>query len=143
MVAFRCYSPSGDAAEHFDAWRAALPPEFNAAVDAELELIGRDRTLEESGRFKELRGRCQSLTEIIIDFEPNTLRRKREEIHIRILGFKDGGEFVLLYGFRKHGGPDYGPACRSALNRKRGVERDGRRTRPCRFPAANPGGKVS
>jgi hypothetical protein len=41
---------------------------------------------------------------------------------------------VLLYGFRKRGGPDYGPACRAALNRKRGVEHDGRRARRCRFP---------
>jgi hypothetical protein len=98
----------GDVAEHFDAWRAALPPEFNSAVDAELELIGRDRTVEESGRFKELRGRCRGLTEIVIDFEvaSNTQRRKHEEIHIRILGFGDASDFVLLYGFRKHGGPD-------------------------------------
>jgi hypothetical protein len=138
MVAFRCYSPAGEAADHFDAWRAALPPEFNSAVDAELELIGRDRTLEQSGRFKALRGRCRGLTEIMIDFEvePDAQRPKRKEIHIRLLGFADVDDFVLLYGFRKRGGPDYGPACHSALNRKHGVERDGRRTRPCRFPSA-------
>jgi hypothetical protein len=40
----------------------------------------------------------------------------------------------LLYGFRKRGEPDYGPACHAARNRKAGVERDGRRARPCRFP---------
>jgi hypothetical protein len=41
---------------------------------------------------------------------------------------------VLLFGFRKRGGSDYGPACRSALNRKRGVKRNGQRARPCHFP---------
>jgi hypothetical protein len=41
---------------------------------------------------------------------------------------------VLLYGFQKRGGPDYGPACHAALNRKRGVQRNGRRAQPCRFP---------
>jgi hypothetical protein len=40
----------------------------------------------------------------------------------------------LLYGFRKRGERDYGVACHAALNRKRGVERDGRRAQPCRFP---------
>lgn len=118
------------------AWRAALPPEFNAEVDAQLELISRDRSLEESGRFKALRGKCLGLTEIVIDFEidPKERRSKPEQIHIRILGFGTVRDFVLLYGFQKRGGPDYGPACHAALNRKRGVQRNGRRAQPCRFP---------
>lgn len=136
MVSFRRYNPSGSEAEGLDAWRAALPPEFNSAVDVELELIGRDRSLEESGCFKPLRGKCLGLTEILIDFEfdPDEDRKKSEKVHIRILGFGSAADFVLLYGFRKRGGSDYGPACHAALNQKRGVERDGRRARPCRFP---------
>jgi hypothetical protein len=136
MIAFRCYSRPGSDGEAFDAWRAALPAEFNATVDAELELIARDRSLTESGRLKELRGKCAGLTEIIIDFEldPDQVRKKPETVHLRILGFGTVNDFVLLYGFRKRGGPDYGPACHAALNRKHGVERDGRRARPCRFP---------
>jgi hypothetical protein len=129
MVAFRCYNPTGAEDEALNAWRAALPAEFNAAVDAELELITRDQSLMESGRFKELRGKCVGLTEIMIDLmvDPDEIRKKPETVHLRILGFGTVNDFVLLYGFRKRGGPDYGPACHAALNRKRGVERDGRR----------------
>ena len=61
-------------------------------------------------------------------------RPERPKINIRILSFGTEVDFVLLYGFRKRGEPDYGPACHAALNRKAGVERDGRRARPCRFP---------
>jgi hypothetical protein len=136
MVAFRCYNPAGSHDETLDAWRAALPAAFYSAVDVELELISRDQSLTESGRFKELRGRCLGLTEIIIDFEldPDEVRKKPEKVHIRILGFGTADDFVLLYGFQKGGGPHYGPACHAALNRKRGVQRNERRARPCRFP---------
>jgi hypothetical protein len=135
MVAFRCYNPTGATAERC-AWRTPLPPEFDSEVDASLELLGRDTTLEESRQFKDLIGKCRGLTEILIDFEldPDEDRKKPEQVHIRILGFGTADDFVLLYGFRKRGGPDYGPACHSALNRKQGVERDGGRARPCRFP---------
>jgi hypothetical protein len=149
MVAFRCYSGSSDEGGHEDAWRAALPPAFNGEVDAELELLQHHRTLEDKRYFKALRGRCAGLTEVRIEFElepddprsqnQSTWRRggrrpKRSKINIRILGFGTAVNFVLLYGFRKRGEPDYGPACHAALNRKAGVERDGRRARPCRFP---------
>jgi hypothetical protein len=44
-------------------------------------------------------------------------------------------ELLLLHGFSKLGGPDYGPACVTAHNRNRGAERDGyRRAQPCAFP---------
>jgi len=135
MVAFRCYSPSGTKKRGFHVWYDGLSPDFRSVVDVELELASRDKTLEESGRFKALRGKCRGLTEILIDFEIEPdVGTKREEVHIRILGFGTAEDFVLLFGFRKRGGPDYGPACRSAHNRKRGVKRDGRRARPCRFP---------
>jgi hypothetical protein len=136
MVAFRCYNPTGAAAEARCAWRTPLAPEFDSEVDAQLELLGRDRTLEASRQFKELRGKCTGLTEIIIDLElgPDEQRKKAEKVHIRILGFGTADDFVLLYALRKRGGPDYGPACHAALNRKLGVQRDGWRARPCRFP---------
>jgi hypothetical protein len=149
MVAFRCYSGFSVGGQHEEAWRAALPPEFNAEVDAELELLQYHRTLEDKRHFKALHGRCAGLTEVRIEFElerddprsqnERTQRRKgrrpkRPKVAIRILGFGTAVDFVLLYGFRKLGGPDYGPACHAALNRKTGVERDGGRARPCRFP---------
>lgn len=150
MVAFRCYSGSGSAGRHEDAWRAAIPAEFNGEVDAELELLQRHRTLDDKRYFKELRGRCVGLTEIRIEFElepddprsqsesaprrKGRQRPKRPKIVIRILGFGTVDRFVLLYGFRKRSEPNYGPACHAALNRKTGVERDGWRARPCTFP---------
>jgi hypothetical protein len=149
MVAFRCYSGSSAEGRHEDAWRAALPSEFNGEVDAELELLQHHRTLEDKRYFKALRGRCAGLTEVRIEFElePDDLRSqhestrrrrgrrpKRPKIIFRILGFGAAADFALLYGFRKRGEPDYGPACHAALNRKAGVEHDGRRARPCRFP---------
>jgi len=134
MVAFRCYNPSDIERRGFHAWYDGLSPDFRAAVDVELRLAERDRSLEESGRFKSLRGRCRGLTEILVDFVIDRDDATRsEEIHLRILGFGTANDFVLLLGFRKRGGSDYGPACRSAHNRKRGVERNGRRARPCRF----------
>jgi hypothetical protein len=150
MVAFRCYIGSSVGGRHEEAWRAALPPEFNGEVDAELEFLQYHKTLEDERYFKALRGRCAGLTEIRIGFElepddprsqNESTRRERKgrrpgrpKIHIRILGFGSAVDFVLLYGFRKRGEPDYGPACHAALNRKDGVERDGQRARPCRFP---------
>jgi len=150
VVALRCYSGVSFGGRHDDAWRAALPPEFNGEVDAELELLQLHRTLEDKRYFKALHGRCTGLIEVRIQFElelddprsqnestrPRKGRRRRErpKINIRILGFGTAADFVLLYGFRKRGERDYGSACHAALNRKAGVERDGRRARPCRFP---------
>lgn len=77
MVAFRCYNPSGTKDRGFHAWCDELPPEFRSAVDVELELAGRDKTLEESGRFKDLRGKCLGLTEILIDSRSTWVTAKR------------------------------------------------------------------
>lgn len=134
MVAFRCYHPTGAKLEARCAWRAPLPEEFDAEVDVQLELLSLDQGL--GSQFKELRRSCEGLTEIIIEteIEPKKPRGKKEQVHIRILGFGSAHDFVLLYAFRKKGGSDYGPACRSALKRKIGVQRDGRRARPCLFP---------
>lgn len=146
MVAFRCYVTGWDrGAVHRDAWRAALPPEFNGEVDGQLELLQRHQTLDDKRYFKELRGKCAGLTEIRVEFElePDDVRsrhenprprRRRSKIVIRILGFGDADGFVLLYAFLKRGEPDYGPACHAALNRKNGVARDGQRAQPCIFP---------
>jgi len=148
MVAFRCYSRSGAAGLHDDAWRAALPPEFNGDVDGQLEVLQQHKTLEDKRYFKELRGRCEGLTQIRIEFEldvddprshhentgPPKKRQKRPKIVIRILGFGDAKDFVLLYAFRKRGEPDYEPACHAARNRQKGVARDERRARSCSFP---------
>ena len=146
MVAFRCYGTTRADGAHRDRWRAALPPEFNGNVDAELELRQLDRVLEEP-YFKDLEHRCEGLIEIRKEFwlgpEDPRLRHERTlpngrlrrlKVVIRVLGFGSATDFVLLWAFRKRGGPDYGPACRSALIRKAGVERDGKRARPCRFP---------
>jgi hypothetical protein len=150
MVAFRCYSGTSAGERHDDAWRAAIPAEFNGEVDAELELLQQHRTLQDKQYFKPLRRRCAGLIEVRIEFElelddPRTqhesMRRRkgrsrpeRPKVIIRILGFGSADDFILLYGFRKYGEPDYGPACHSALNRKRGVEHDERRAPPCQFP---------
>lgn len=143
MVAFRCYNPGGN---ERDAWRDAIPPVFDAEVDAAMEVRERERTLDNERYFKELRGDLADLTEVLIDFEleqddprvqkpakGHGRRSRREQVHIRILGFGNVDDFVLLYGFRKDGGPHYGPAGNSAINRKVGVEKDGRRAQPCRF----------
>ena len=47
---------------HGGAWRAAIPPEFNAEGDATLERLQRRRTLEDKRYFKPLRGQCAGLT---------------------------------------------------------------------------------
>jgi hypothetical protein len=142
MVAFRCYSGR-------DSWRAAIPAEFDDEVDTAVEVLQQRRSLGDERYFKELRGKCEGLTEVRVDFElelddprsrsvlgrrAGSRRPRRPQIHIRILGFGTADDFVLLYGFQKRGGSDYGPACRSAHNRRRGVIHDGRRATPCRFP---------
>jgi hypothetical protein len=127
MVALRCYESK---AAGIHCWLANQPAEYRVEIDAELELVQAAEDLEGLNSAKPLRGKCEGLTEIKIDFWAGD-----DEIHIRVLGYQTrSGEFILLWPFRKFGGPDYGPACRSAFTRKRGVERNGRRARPCRFP---------
>jgi hypothetical protein len=150
MVAFRCYNRSRVNDGGRDGWRTPLPREFDNEVDAALEVLQFHRSLDDERYFKALRGRCDGLIEVRINFqlEPDdprlqselARRRSRQrrpktpEVHIRILGFGTAEDFILLYGFRKRGERDYGPACRSALNRRQGVMRNGRRAAPCRFP---------
>jgi hypothetical protein len=131
MVAFYCYNPSGRKGRGFHAWYDSVSAEHRAEIDAALELIERDETLAESGRFKDLKGRCLGVTEIKIDFPDDQARRG--EVHFRILGYGTADRFVLLCGFQKHGEREYGYACHSANTRKRSVEKDGRRARKCRF----------
>jgi hypothetical protein len=80
-----------------------------------------------------MRGACEGLTEIEIDF----LSRKKK-ICLRILGFAGPGrdEFTLLTGFErgKDAAAVFGYYCPQAHERKEGVMRDGKRARPCRFP---------
>lgn len=139
MVAFRCYNPSGKPGREFHAWLDALPPEERAGVRAALERIQNEpriRYVDEGGLFKHLRKKCSGITEIVIDF---LIERddgsKPERVIMRPLGFEQSRtEFVLLHGFRKYGGSQCGPACHTALNRKRGVTRRGSYARPCAFP---------
>jgi hypothetical protein len=137
MAAFRCYNPSRKRGQGFHAWLDRLPPEHRAAVDFVLTQIQAERNIRyehHGGLFKVLRGKCLGITEIKIDFLVES-DDGDELVHIRILGFETSTtDFTLLHGFRKFGGPDYGPACRTALNRKQRVNRDGSRARPCTFP---------
>jgi hypothetical protein len=147
MAAFRCYNPADAGGDAREAWRMPIPSAFDADVDAAMEIREQERTLEDKRYFKSLRGRCEGLTEVLIDItlesdDPRRTQKQqkvkikrspREKVAIRVLGFGSAENFVLLYGFRKYGGPDYGPACHSALNRRLGVDRDDRRARPCSF----------
>jgi len=132
MVAFRCYDLSTDQNGGIHSWYSGLPLAYQAEVDAALELLALEHSLDDIPEVKPLRGSCEGLTEIKIDF-----RLDEKEIHLRILGFHGPArdEFTLLTGFEKEGhDADYGHYCRSAHERKRGVIRDGRRAKPCRFP---------
>jgi hypothetical protein len=129
MVAFRCYESK---TVGVDRWLATQRPEIRAEVDGALELLQPESSLRGLPAVKPLRGKCKGLTEIKIDFSLGDA-----EIHIRILGYEGPGrsEFTLVWPFAKRGGADYGPACRSAQQRKRGIERYGKNVRPCTFPA--------
>jgi hypothetical protein len=132
MVAFRCYDPSADGSGGIHVWYNGLQPSYQAEIDATLELLALERTLTAVDGVKALRGACEGLTEIIVDFEMDDTEK-----HIRVLGF-DGpgrGGFTLLTGFEKaKDNSIYGFYCRQAHERKEGVMHDGRRAAPCRFP---------
>jgi hypothetical protein len=132
MVAFRCYDPSANGSGGVHAWYGQLSPEFRAEIDSTLELLSLEKSLEGLPEVKSLRGACEGLTEIKIDF---TL--EDAQIHLRILGFDgpDKDEFTLLTGFQKEkNNAIYGVECAKAHERKDGVIRDGRRAPPCGFP---------
>jgi hypothetical protein len=138
MVAFCCYDPSTDGSGGIHLWYEALAPKIRSAIDATLELMAVETTLDEHPSFKPLRGKCRGLAEIKIDIEIKDSKnpKRTHKIHVRILGPHNPPtkEFLLLTGFLKRGGPDYGPMCKQAHNRTRGVQRNEQKSKICRFP---------
>jgi hypothetical protein len=112
------------------AWYEALPEAAQAAVDAALENLADEDDLNNLPQLKQLRGKCEGLDELLIDLPDGS--------KYRILCFRgpNDDDLTLLFGFPKSppGHVDYGPHCWSALKRKEGVIRDGRRAPSCRFP---------
>jgi hypothetical protein len=135
MVVFRCYDPSADGSGGIHLWYGAQAPEVRSAIDGTLELMAREAKLDGHPGFKPLRGKGRGLAEIKIDFAVKR-DKKSEQIHARILGPHNppNTEFLLLVGFLKKGGPDYGPACHQAHKRNHGVKKNARKGKPCRFP---------
>src|SRR5580692_2593157 len=135
MVACACYDPSADGHGGIHIWYQAQLPAVRSAIDAALEVMSHEAVLDEHPAFKPLRGKCLGLVEVKIDF-PLKQGKRTEQIHVRLLGPHDPPttDFLLLTGFLKKGGPDYGPACHQAHNRNRATQRDGNRAKPCRFP---------
>lgn len=143
MVAFWCYDPSDDGSRGFNAWRARLPLYYRARMDTTLRLLVPNgafaRALADEDTVKPLKGRrCAGLIQIKVDFavyapqgellprrKKHKRKKRRPEIHIRILCFRWPGrdDVTLLHGFLKKGEPDYGPACRTAFNKMRGVQK--------------------
>jgi hypothetical protein len=122
----RCYALGGSAS--YSGQYEASPVYVQTEIDAALEILRPTRLWPET-LCKELRGSCDGLAEIIVELlGPND----RPE-HYRLLGFfgPDRMEFTLLFILRKEADSDYGPACRSALQRKEGVLKDGQRAPPC------------
>ncbi len=96
-----------------------------------LKCYVQNRAGDDVEEVKDLRGACEGLTEIIVDFLVG-----ETEIHIRILGFRGPGrdEFTLLTGFEKtNDNAIYGFYCAQARQRMDGVLRDGHRAPLCRI----------
>src|SRR5262249_13524064 len=131
MVTFRCYDPSADGGGGIHLWYQQQVPEVRSAIDGALEVMALEARLDWHPNYKPLRGRCAGLAEIKIDFALDG-----EQIHVRLLGPHNPPtiEFLLLSGFLKKGGPEYGPMCRQAHNRNRGVIKNAGKGKPCRFP---------
>lgn len=126
---FRCYALGGPGS--YNGWYATLPVEAQTEIDNVLDILAatRDWPSGPDEITEEMRGACAGLIEIRVEMPgPN-----ETILHYRLLGFFGPGkmEFTLLFGFRETNVADYGPACRSALMRKEGVQRDGRRAPPC------------
>jgi hypothetical protein len=127
---FRCYGP-GDEQGGFNGWYAGLPAKVRAEIDAALEILTASKKWPEA-LYEELHGGGEGLAEIKVEVPTNDPKKSE---HYRLLGFRSApGEFVILNGFKKERTSDYGPAIASALRRKQGVERDGKRASPCQFP---------
>jgi hypothetical protein len=152
MVAFRCYDPSADGTGGIHHWYyKEISPEIQSEIDGALELMSLEAKLDENHpSFKALRGKGLGLAEIKIDIpvlddtptagkrKGKQKRRKKTEINVRLLGPNEPPNtcFILLTGFIKLGGSDYGPACRRAHQRRKGVKRNANKVRPCHFPKA-------
>jgi hypothetical protein len=123
---FRCYDLGGSSS--YGGQYDALPIYVQTEIDSVLEILVATRTWPET-LSKELRGSCYGLVEIIVEL----LGPDDQPEHYRLLGFygPDKMEFTLLFIMKKETDSDYGPACRSALPRKDGVIKDGRRAPPC------------
>jgi hypothetical protein len=123
---FRCYALGGTGS--YNGWYASLPVQVQTEIDNVLEILAATRKWPKE-LAKELDGSCEGLAEIIVEL----LGADEQSEHYRLLGFFGPGrmDFTLLFGFRKTTASDYGAACRSALTRKEGVIRDGRRAPPC------------
>lgn len=133
MVALRCYDPaSNGGGGGIYEWYDGLSGAYRAQVIAVLEFVQAASRLDDDvEEVKDLRGACEGLTEIIVDFFVG-----ETEIHIRILGFRgpERGEFTLLTGFEKtNDNAIYGFYCAQARQRMEGVIGDGRRAPPCRI----------
>ena len=131
MVSFRCYDPSGDNSGGIHQWLNSLPASYRAQIVSVLEILSSDPEWDEDDA-KPLRGACEGLTEIIVDFFID----KKTEIYIRILGVHGPGhdEFTLLTGFEKsNDNAIYGYYCIQAFERLNGANRDGRRVPACDF----------
>jgi hypothetical protein len=133
MAALRCYDPaSNGGGGGIHVWLDGLSSTYRAQIAVVFELLQVERRWDDLDEVKELRGACEGLTEIIVEFLVG-----KTEIHIRILGFygPDRGEFTLLTGFEKtNDNAIYGFYCPQARQRMEGVQRDGRRAPPCEFP---------
>ena len=129
MWTIRCYDPSSGGNGGIHSWYNLLPGDVKAAVDAALELVATEQgLLRDLPYYKELRGHCQDLDEVIVNLADGRL--------FRVLTFKGPGrrDCTLLFGFEKTSTADYGQACDSARWRKQGVERDEKRAPGCQFP---------
>lgn len=142
-ITFRCYSKGVG----IDEWREGLADEVQSAMDAVLETLSWSprRTWPET-LFEPLHGACADLHAVRIevpitvdeDNPSDTPDEKGDDCaHWRIIAFEgpNRNEVTLLYGFEETNSSDYGPACRSAQERRTGVEKDGIRRAPkCSFP---------
>lgn len=151
MVSFRCYDPSIDGSGGIHRWYyREISPDIRSEVDATIELLSVEAKLDGHPNFKALRGKSgRGLAEIKIDIQikkgnaqpkqrrrRKRKRRERTQINVRILGPDNppNKSFILLTGFIKLGDSQYGPMCKQAHSRKRGVEKNAAKARSCRFP---------